>query len=231
MLRSMVARRKTTGRRTRLRLDVLEDRALMDAGFRAIDGTGNNLANPDWGSTGVDLLRNAPAAYADGSPPRPGPTGPAPASISNAIVAHARQDIISDRQMSAMIYAWGQFLDHDLDLTQPPTPRRAVQRRRPGRRPVLRPDQHRHPGHPRSTARVYDPATGTGTDNPRQQVNPITAWIDGSMVYGSDAHRRRPAHASPAASSRPTRRQPACRRDAGRRTSWPATCGPTRTSS
>jgi peroxidase len=32
---------------------------------------------------------------------------------------------------------------------------------------------------------VYDPATGTTT--PRQQVNAITAWLDGSMVYGSDA--------------------------------------------
>src|SRR5439155_13441596 len=32
---------------------------------------------------------------------------------------------------------------------------------------------------------ISDPATGTG--NPRQQINQIAAWIDGSMVYGSDA--------------------------------------------
>ena len=41
-------------------------RTPQTVGFRSIDGTGNNLANPDWGAAGTDLLRIAPAAYADG---------------------------------------------------------------------------------------------------------------------------------------------------------------------
>jgi hypothetical protein len=36
---------------------------------------------------------------------------------------------------------------------------------------------------------AYDTSTGTGTDNPRQQVNQVTAWIDASNVYGSDRKR------------------------------------------
>src|SRR5205085_3201288 len=34
----------------------------------------------------------------------------------------------------------------------------------------------------------FDPNTGSGT-KPRQQLNDITAFLDGSMVYGSDATR------------------------------------------
>ena len=36
---------------------------------------------------------------------------------------------------------------------------------------------------------LYDPDTGTGLDNPRQQINEISAWIDASNVYGSDLER------------------------------------------
>ncbi len=108
----------TAKRRFRPSLETLEDRC-TPASFRSVDGTGNNLAHPDWGSAGVDLLRKAVAAYADGLSASVvgSPARPSPRDISNSLVDQGSEDIISDRLMSAMIYAWGQFVDHDIDLT------------------------------------------------------------------------------------------------------------------
>jgi peroxidase len=186
MVRSWRHNSTGIGRRCRLRLDVLEDRALMDVGFRAIDGTGNNVNHPAWGSAGADLLRKAPAAYADGFSTPAGADRPNPREISNAIVAHPDGETSSDRQMSAYIYIWGQFLDHDLDLTQPPEAGGEA-----FNVPVPAGDPYFDPGNTGAqviglTRSRYDAATGTGPGDPRQQVNQITAWVDGSMVYGSD---------------------------------------------
>lgn len=53
----------------------LEPRALLAVGaagplplpVQSLDGIGNNLARPEWGSTGEQFLRRSPAAYADGA--------------------------------------------------------------------------------------------------------------------------------------------------------------------
>src|SRR5262245_11009995 len=118
-------RARTTAQPT---LERLENREMLDAAgvYRSIDGTGNNLAHPEWGSTDEKLLRKAPAAYADGiSAPRGSnnPNLPSPREISNALVAHPDEETPNDRNLTAYIYVWGQFLDHDLDLTGAASPR------------------------------------------------------------------------------------------------------------
>jgi peroxidase len=78
-----------------------------------------------------------------------------------------------------MMYAWGQFLDHDLDLSQTDGVNH-IDIAIPIGDPEF-PD-----GSVLSMTRaVIDSATGAGTNTAATAVNSITGWLDGSMVYGS----------------------------------------------
>jgi hypothetical protein len=153
---------------------------------RTFDGTNNNLDNPELGSTHERLLRLAPAEYGDGVSSLGGVGRPSPRHISNMLVGQAPNAPTSDRALSAFIYIWGQFLDHDIDLT-------GTGGATPTQAPISVPlgDVHFDPTATGTktiplTRSVFDPTTGTNSANPRQQINQISAWIDGSMVYGSD---------------------------------------------
>jgi len=155
---------------------------------QAIDGTGNNLAHPDWGSTAEDLLRRSPAAYADGVSSPSGADRPNARAISNALAGSPEGGITNDRDFSAFVYAWGQFLDHDLSLTETAAPRERFSIAVPTGDPSFDPAGVGTMSIAMSRS-AFDPASGTGVGNPRQQTNAITSFIDGSQVYGSDAAR------------------------------------------
>ncbi len=153
--------------------------------FYSIDGSDNNSANPEYGQTLVQLTRMHTAAYADGiSEPRGGgineaTTLPNPRDISNALNDQPALNPNSD-EISDMFWQWGQFLDHDITLVHEADPEEEFII------PVAFGDPHYTLGLDMTLKRSeYDPATGI-TD-PRQQLNSITAWMDGSHIYGSDA--------------------------------------------
>ncbi|HEX4794131.1 MAG TPA: peroxidase family protein [Humisphaera sp.] len=158
----------------------------MSSTVESIDGTGNNLAHSTWGSANTDLLRKAVAAYADGISAPGGTSRPSARVISNLIDAEPDGTPTNNRQLSNFIYAWGQFLDHDLDLTNDGTPADAFNIAVPKGDPQFDPAGTGTQVITLNRSQ-YDPATGTSTSNPRQQTNSITAWIDASMIYGSDA--------------------------------------------
>jgi len=170
-------------RQPRLCVSALEDRT-VPSGTYSIDGRGNNSNHPLWGSTGVQLLRTAPAEYGNGTSSPAGADRLSARAISNIIADQGSQDIISDRMLSAMIYAWGQFIDHDLDLT-PTGGTESIDITVPAGDPYFDPNntgtQVIH-----TTRSIFD--TSTGTTTPRQQTNTITAWLDASMIYGSDTY-------------------------------------------
>ncbi|HQR42463.1 MAG TPA: peroxidase family protein, partial [Gemmatales bacterium] len=172
-------------RQAHLRMELLEDRN-PPAGNRPIDGVGNNLKNPTWGSTNTDFLRIAAAAYADSVSAPSGSSRPSARVVSNTIVAHPNEAVINNRFLSNMVYAWGQFIDHDIDLTDTASPKESFNIAVPTGDTSFDPAGTGTQVIPLSRSN-YDTATGTSRANPRQQVNSITAYLDGSMVYGSDA--------------------------------------------
>jgi len=169
-------------------IEPLEERSLLAADIRTISGDNNNLQHPSWGSTDEELLRRAPAEYSDGISAPAGADRPSARAVSDLLAVQDVENIFNDRNMSAMIYAWGQFLDHDLDLTDAATPAEPLNIAVPKGDPFFDPTGSGDQIIP-FTRSSFDPATGTSQDDPRQQINRITAFIDGSQIYGSDAAR------------------------------------------
>lgn len=150
--------------------------------FRTADGSANNVEKPELGTPNQVFIRVTPADYADGLSEPSGATRPSARAISNA-VADQTELRSNKRGASDFLWQWGQFLDHDLDETPSAVPAEAF--------PIAVPA-----GDPE-----FDP-TGSGTvtmglnrsayetvEGVRQQKSALTAWIDASQVYGSDATR------------------------------------------
>ena len=147
---------------------------MADTPYRTIDGTNNNL---DFNTTGSEFTRIGDAHFADGiSVPLESVN---PRTVSNQVVGEGDAAVPNAEGVSGMMYAWGQFLDHDLDLSQTDGVNH-IDIAIPIGDPVF-PD-----GSVLSMTRaVIDSATGAGTNTAATAVNSITGWLDGSMVYGS----------------------------------------------
>ena len=143
----------------------------------SIDGTGNNVADPTLGGAGTDEVRIAPARFAAGTTDTP-VEGPDPRVISNTIFADD-QGLDDPGGRSAYTYAFGQFIDHDLDLNPNQTP--AAGGSNTLKIVVPAGDAFFTPGSAINIVRgEIDPENGNA-------INAVTSFLDLSQVYGSDA--------------------------------------------
>jgi peroxidase len=146
---------------------------------RSFDGTGNNQLHQDWGAAGTVFQRLGPAQYADGIAALDESDRPNPRYISNKI-ASQKWSSMNRRGLSDLVWCWGQFLDHDLTLSlqDPAEPIPVMTESEDVLAPLI----------PVSRS-LFDPSTGTSSENPRQQINHTTAFIDASNVYGNTTER------------------------------------------
>ncbi|MDJ0850113.1 MAG: peroxidase family protein [Myxococcota bacterium] len=155
--------------------------------YRSIDGTGNNPRHPERGAAGQPLHRALASHYGDGVESMAGQHKPSPRVISNE-VCDQQGSRPNAHRASDFVWQWGQFLDHDIDLTPEAEPLE------PAPIPVPAGDPFFDPGGTGGVGigfhrSIWHPDTASGPANPRQQKNEITSFIDASNVYGSDAAR------------------------------------------
>lgn len=155
--------------------------------FRAYDGAGNNLSHVKWGAADIQLLRKTTPSYANKKSKPAGTKRPNARAISNALSTQVFPSP-NKRFLTDMFWQWGQFVDHDIDLTPGATPEEAYNIKVPKGDPYFDPNHTGKVKLPFSRS-VYDKATGKGKKNPRQQLNKITSFIDASNVYGSSDAR------------------------------------------
>src|SRR6516164_1414523 len=144
--------------------------------FRPIGGSGNNLQNPNLDPVpGAPEIALAPLNFAG---PNDGLiTGPNPRTISNAISggtgANGQNAETTDPTLSAWLYVFGQFVDHDLDLEDTPLTTADISIVVP-KDPVFPPNTVIQ-----MTRDVRNPITNT-------IINTTAGYLDLSQLYGSD---------------------------------------------
>ena len=153
---------------------------------RAIDGRANSPESINRGRAGTAFMRVAPVSYVD-RVSGVASTLPGAREVSNAVSAQT-QPVFNTAKASDFVWQWGQFLDHDITLTPLADPAETMDIAVPAADPVFDPESNG--GVTLAFSRsAFEPTTGSGIGNPREQLNGITAFIDASQQYGSDVQR------------------------------------------
>ena len=154
--------------------------AVFPSEFRSVDGSGNNAANPLFGSAPTPLLRQVKPDFGENSPAAG--VRRSARDISNIIVAQDHM-VPSAAGVSDYLWQWGQFIDHDMGLTTTTVPPEHMNIQVPLGDPWF------DPNGTGTQSIAMDRSTWIMIDGARQPMNVDTAFIDASQVYGSDAAR------------------------------------------
>jgi hypothetical protein len=152
--------------------------------WRSYDGSGNNVTNPTLGKANENLYRKALSDYADGQSALAvrGPNNPSPRVISNNL-CKSTGSVPNSLNLTDMIWGWGQFLDHEIDLT----PNDSGEFANIVTPTVVDDPEEDYPG--RTIEFQRSRYQNGNSPSVREQPNVISSFIDGTNVYGSDVTR------------------------------------------
>ena len=154
--------------------------AIYPLEFRSSNGSSNNINN--LGTAGFPDLRNTTNAYADGVGSPAGADRLSARDISNKVDAQIGL-IPNSLNISSFVWQWGQFVDHDMSLTRTAVPTELFNI------PVPKGDPQFDPRGLGNKVLPFQRSEFKLVNGIREQVNGNSAFIDASVVYGSDLPR------------------------------------------
>ncbi|EFX87542.1 hypothetical protein DAPPUDRAFT_221514 [Daphnia pulex] len=169
--------------------------------YRSFDGSCNNLNNPRYGQANTLYQRLiAPATYSDGvSAIRLAQSGAALPSTRLVSTTVTSNNSVPNNDATFITMQWGQFMDHDLTQTKqftvgccsPAGARFGNASTNPNAECLYIPIPSNDPVYSNVNCMNFIRSTFglnlDGTTPPtREQINTLTHWIDGSMIYGNN---------------------------------------------
>uniref|UniRef100_H2YK35 NAD(P)H oxidase (H2O2-forming) n=1 Tax=Ciona savignyi TaxID=51511 RepID=H2YK35_CIOSA len=148
------------------------------------DGWYNNRAHPDWGVVDGTLTRRLPSHYADGTYTPSGDERPNPRTISQNTMA-GNTGLGSSVNLTALMVFYGQHIVEEiLDAQRAGCPPEYFNIKIPKGDPLYDNGGTGEVEMPFLRTRYDQSSSGYSPNNPRQQLNEITPFIDGGLTYG-----------------------------------------------
>ncbi|XP_020296286.1 dual oxidase-like [Pseudomyrmex gracilis] len=150
--------------------------------YPGYNGWNNNIGKPELGAVDTSLLRKLPAAYEDGVNKPSGSNRPEPLEISEKLLS-GKIGTKSKRGRNVLLVFFGQHVAAEIvDAQRPACP--------PEYFNINVTEDHpyrKEPGHTQMPflRTMYNRQTGQATNNPRQQLNGVTPFLDGGAIYGT----------------------------------------------
>ncbi len=156
--------------------------------IRNNDGSGNNIANSDWGAVNSQINRLTPQSFNDSISEMAHPEYENPRIISNQVCVESIATP-SSLGLSNMNVLWSEFINNDMQLTshQDSSHEGGMEEAHIS---IPIDDEIMNPGGVEDSRIKYlrtefISSTGDSEENPREYPNEVSSWIDGGSIYSS----------------------------------------------
>ncbi|XP_066998293.1 dual oxidase [Anabrus simplex] len=148
------------------------------------DGWFNSLAHPDWGSVDKHLTRKTPPSYADGVYMLAGQNRPSARKLSQLFIK-GQDGLGSARNRTALLAFFGQVVSSEVLMASESGCPIEVHRIEIEKCDEMYDRECRGDKFIPFHRAGYDRKTGQSPNSPREQINRMTSWIDGSFIYST----------------------------------------------